>query len=40
MAQISFQSNLGEVIKASKKQLASAATIIGGMAESYAMLMA
>lgn len=36
MAQISFQSNLGAVIAASKEQLAAAAEIIGGKAESYA----
>lgn len=36
MAQISFHSNLGEIGKATDAQLAKAAEIIGGMAESYA----
>ena len=36
MAQVHFQSNLGEAIRATKEQLAKAAEIIGGMAESHA----
>ena len=36
MAQITFSSNLGAVLKATDIQLAMAAEIIGGMAESYA----
>ena len=36
MAQVSFHSNLGEIGKATEAQLAKAAEIIGGMAESYA----
>lgn len=36
MAQVTFQSNLGKFDKATKEQLAKAAEIIGGMAESYA----
>ncbi len=36
MAQITFHSNLGEIEKATAAQLAKAAEIIGGMAESYA----
>ena len=36
MAIVSFESNLGEFEKATKEQLARAAAIIGGMAESHA----
>lgn len=36
MAQVSFHSNLGQIGKATSAQLAKAAEIIGGMAESYA----
>lgn len=36
MAQITFHSNLGEIGKATDAQLAKAAEIIGGKAESYA----
>lgn len=36
MAQVSYQSNLGAVLKATDEQIARAAEIIGGMAESYA----
>lgn len=36
MAQVVFESNLGEAIKATKEQLQKAGIIIGGMAESYA----
>lgn len=36
MAQVTFQSNLGKFDKATKEQLAKAAEIIGGMAESFA----
>lgn len=36
MAQITFHSNLGTIEKATAEQLARAAEIIGGMAESYA----
>ena len=36
MAQVTFETNLGEFEKATKKQLAVAAEIIGGMAESHA----
>lgn len=36
MAEVTFTSNLGAVLKATDAQLARAAEIIGGMAESYA----
>lgn len=36
MAKIEFKSNLGNVLNATEKQLAMAAEIIGGKAESYA----
>ena len=36
MAQVSFHSNLGLITKATEEQLARAAEIIGGMAESHA----
>lgn len=36
MAQVTYQSNLGATLRASEEQLARAAEIIGGMAESYA----
>lgn len=36
MAVVSYKSNLGAVIKATDQQLAMAAEIIGGMAESHA----
>lgn len=38
MAQVSYQSNLGAVLKGTDEQIARAAEIIGGMAESYAKL--
>ena len=36
MAEVKFESHLGEVLKATQQQLERAAEIIGGMAESYA----
>lgn len=36
MAEVKFESHLDEVLKATSEQLARAAEIIGGMAESYA----
>lgn len=36
MAEVKFESHLGEVLKATSEQLARAAENIGGMAESYA----
>ena len=39
MAQVSYSSNLGEVLKATDEQLKKAAEVIGGMAESYAKLL-